>query len=656
MKKFFLILGGAGVGKNYYIKHNLPKTTVVIDVDEIKKSMPVDHAISSLKGLLEKEFEKNTPIVAHPSIGKNPTANINKLKLAKTYGYETNVIFLNGSPEQGIKNVEKRVKEGEHGAPEETIKTSYKKSYNSFQLTINAGKELINNVQELTVQMESFKRFFKNQHTQVLMEADMLDISILNVDKARSKLLSLLEEPVTVTEKTDGVKLTIVRTAIPLDSDWKQNWIVSYKGNVIYPEDFEGIDDKTSEKIKAHSIGVSQFKLIFDVLKKAQTNQDLSKIPPSTELFFEFLMKKPTLTREYTRSHQLILLSSSPCKYKEEFGRLITKSEQFDITKREEYSEILHVNTPAVLFTGKLSEIVSTTSSPEEAIKELKNHFLPIPSEYGGVMEGVVLEFDSGIFLKIVQEDQYSKQVRQSIKQKHGPENSENYYNQISTLSRKALESIGIQGTARELLSNLSKWIYSSGNNALFHGLDPNKSDINAKDDVLLTAKTLLFKKLPGNNNALFIGRFSPLTIAHYSIIEKALSTYDHVVVNIVKSKLNIDNPFPVEVQKDMLNKCFDNNIEIIVTETGNLLRSIQKCSKTINVVLAGSDRFENYKQQLENNKDIVVREIPRINEVSGTKVRKSLVENDYETFKQNVPKQIWGMFDELKTWVSRLQ
>jgi len=501
----------------------------------------------------------------------------------------------------------------------------------------------------------SFKNFFNKLSFNILNESEMLDISILNIDKAKKKINGLLDIPVIVTEKTDGVKLTVIRTNNSLSTNWKENWIVAYKGNIVYPEDLESISDETRKKIKKHSIGMSQFQFVFDVLKKAQANPNLEQIPSNTELFFEFLMKKPTLTREYTNIHQLILLATSSTKYNEEFGRLTTKSEHFDVTKREEYASILNVKTPATLFKGKLRTIVQSTTTPEEVIKQLKTRFLSIPSVHGGVMEGVVLEFKDGTFLKIVQEDQYSKEVRQNIKRKFAPVDPETYYKKIKELSSIALKSIGTQGTMKELLSKLSAWVYVKLDDKLT-GIDPNKTEINVKDDVFLTAKTLLIKQLPGNNNALVIGRFSPLTIAHYNIINNALVEYDHVVVNVVKSKVDSANPFPIEIQKKMLERCFQKRIEIVVTETGNLLKSIQKCTKTINVVLAGTDRAETYRNQLENNKDIEVKEIPRIDDVSGTKVRKSLTENDFKTFKQNVPNQLWDMFNELKQYISSIQ
>ena len=141
--------------------------------------------------------------------------------------------------------------------------------------------------------------------------------------------------------------------------------------------------------------------------------------------------------------------------------------------------------------------------------------------------------------------------------------------------------------------------------------------------------------------------------IAHYNIINQSIKQYDNVCVNIVKAKSDDRNPFPVEVQKDMLDKCFGSKIEITTSETGNLIRVLQKPSKVINVVLAGTDRFADYQNQLNlSAPDVKIVEIPRIDEVSGTVVRAALKANDYNSFKKNTPAQIWEMFDELRKFV----
>jgi len=64
------------------------------------------------------------------------------------------------------------------------------------------------------------------------------------------------------------------------------------------------------------------------------------------------------------------------------------------------------------------------------------------------------------------------------------------------------------------------------------------KKTAQIKEDVQLISKTLLIKKLTGNNNVLIIGKFRVLTLeGHYKMIQRALNLYDGVIVDIVTSK-----------------------------------------------------------------------------------------------------------------------
>lgn len=494
----------------------------------------------------------------------------------------------------------------------------------------------------------SFQSFF-NKRAVVLKESDMLDISILNIDKAKSKLASLLGVPVVITEKTDGTKLTIVRNDAPCSKDWKANWIVAYKGNIIYPEDYEGISPEVEKEVRSKSIGMSQYKFVFDVLRKAHPNT--KSIPPNTELFLEFIMRKPTLTREYTNYHNMVLIAVSSTKYSEYNGRLKTTPGEFTIKGRDAVAKMLGIPIPKVLFRGTLNELVHS-EEPNEMVKELKDHFLLIPSEYGGAMEGVVFEFDDGTFLKILQDDQHDKAVRQGIKAKHAPANSEAYYAKIKQIARMIVDKIGNVSDLKQALSQASKWIYGPSYDKELTDLDPNKTLINAKDDAFLTTKTLLIRSLPGNNNALFLGRFSPLTIAHYNIIANALKQFDGVVINLVKAKVDERNPFPVDLQIKMLQACFGDSIDIMTSSTGNIVTILNKSDKVISTVLAGTDRVQNYRDQLVKSEEIKVQEIPRVDEVSGTKVRNAIKNGDIETFQINTPKQVWPFFNELKKYI----
>jgi len=70
----------------------------------------------------------------------------------------------------------------------------------------------------------------------------VLDISIKSVDKAitsKKKASDFVRTPFRVLEKIDGTKLTLIRNDEPFNpEDYTKNWIVSYKGRIIYPTEF----------------------------------------------------------------------------------------------------------------------------------------------------------------------------------------------------------------------------------------------------------------------------------------------------------------------------------------------------------------------------------------------------------------------------------
>ena len=95
---------------------------------------------------------------------------------------------------------------------------------------------------------------------------DQLDISIQSADKyltSDKKKLELLSVPVKVEHKTDGIKITLIY--IDNTGDFTKDWIVSYKGEIQYPGEF---DFSSRTAIKRSSVANAQFQLIFDHLKK----------------------------------------------------------------------------------------------------------------------------------------------------------------------------------------------------------------------------------------------------------------------------------------------------------------------------------------------------------------------------------------------------
>ena len=63
------------------------------------------------------------------------------------------------------------------------------------------------------------------------------------------KALNFVSKKLYVEEKIDGTKLVIVRTDVDDKDKWYNNWIVAYKGNILYPDEFNYLSDKEKQDI-----------------------------------------------------------------------------------------------------------------------------------------------------------------------------------------------------------------------------------------------------------------------------------------------------------------------------------------------------------------------------------------------------------------------
>lgn len=175
------------------------------------------------------------------------------------------------------------------------------------------------------------------------------------------------------------------------------------------------------------------------------------------------------------------------------------------------------------------------------------------------------------------------------------------------------------------------------------------------KDDLYLTGKQAIMDDLPENQNALFIGKMRIPTIAHVGIIEDALKHFGHVVVCIVKAAKEDKESLPFDKQQDILESIFGNKITIISYSTGNITSIINKSPKRIRYLLAGTDRVDGYKAQLDRHPSISVVETKRDMEsddnVSATKTIEAIKKGDETTFKKMTHRKMWKMFNELKEY-----
>ena len=497
-----------------------------------------------------------------------------------------------------------------------------------------------------------------------MSNSEQLDISVKemkNIVTSEMKAETFMTMDLAIDEKYDGTKLTLVRNGNPYNSDYKKNWIVAYKGNIIYPSEFKNLDPQNIEK---SSIGISQYRLVFDMLEKASPR--LRNIPTDTEFLVEFVMDKPTLTRTYNKKHSMILVGYSPTTILSAGNRLRTSPEGFQVQGLEQYAKALGIAVPARLFSGKLVSLPkglsslmmptyerysgeldrATTYTDREKI--IRKIFTDFNSSLGGKPEGVVIKDLTGIIIgKYVNDDQYSNSFespRSRRKERHtmsALEESE-YFAKLKKIANDTVSSMDKSGTLAQKLERLSDTVY---NMDLFLVEHSKKDNFQKQDDLYLLCKKELIRKLPGNNWCVFQGRFQPPTKAHIDIIRKYANLYDGIYIVMVENEGNIfDNPFSSMIRMEILQKGLkglENKYKIKTVKSGNLLATIPTLDYNINAIIGGTDRKEKY-QEFAKKLDIKFIEIKRTDAgVSATKVRDSLFADDKNEFFKNM-----GFFD----------
>jgi len=162
--------------------------------------------------------------------------------------------------------------------------------------------------------------------------------------------------------------------------------------------------------------------------------------------------------------------------------------------------------------------------------------------------------------------------------------------------------------------------------------------------------------------HGIFSGRFQPVTKAHAQIVQTIGKENKHGTVFLVKGKKTSEdkerNPFDAETQKKMLQLISPSNVQIKIISTGFFVGELNDMADgTKFVAYAGSDRikaYEKYNKYMEDDRTLEVREIKRTDDdISATKVREALINNDIEAFKKLTDKKMHKMFEELKSIIS---
>ena len=482
----------------------------------------------------------------------------------------------------------------------------------------------------------------------------MLDISIQSANKyltSDAKKEEFLTTPLIIEEKLDGIKVTIIKKDNTGRAE--EDYIVSYKNNLIFPFEYDFVD---STHIKKRSIGASQLQKVWDHLKKLRKND----IPVGTELFCEFLMRKPTLSSKYSKLHQLILIGHSKSTWNIKDLKIFTNPKGFFTDKRNEYARQLKINVPPLLFDGILyprknflkgikDEVLLSLfreradlinwDNYDSVINGISEMLLDRQSSYGGKPEGAVIKYKTkNVILKFSQPYQLDQKARLDIKnQFRGTIEQENeYWDNVYKAVDEILKKVKISETS-EMIKQIVRILKTY--EPKFTHVVKNKDQI--KEDIQLSAKMLLSRKIA--KGALILGKFRILTIAHYDMIKEALAKYDDVTVVIVSSK---ETKGTKKLRNEIMEACFGNKIEIINSSSGKISSLLEKSKNNISTVIAGSDRVEDYKKQLKQSRGIKVEEILRADEdISASKIIENL--EDYDYFRKNTPSCVHKYYKE---------
>jgi len=157
--------------------------------------------------------------------------------------------------------------------------------------------------------------------------------------------------------------------------------------------------------------------------------------------------------------------------------------------------------------------------------------------------------------------------------------------------------------------------------------------------------------------HGIFSGRFQPVTAAHAKIIEDIGKENTRGTIFLVKGKASSKdkdkNPFDTDIQKKMLELVAPKNVDIKIISSGFFVGELNDMSDNNFVAYAGSDRisaYEKFKKYMDEGKTLTIKEIKRTDEdISATKVREALKNNDEEAFKKLTNPKMYKMYNELK-------
>lgn len=506
----------------------------------------------------------------------------------------------------------------------------------------------------------------------------------LQLNTQLKKAGDILSQEMVIQEKIDGTKLTLVRTD-KISQDFWENWAVAYKGDVLYYQEFV---DLSEESVK-DSIGISQYWLVFEHLKNI--NQNILRIPRSTEFSVEFAQNKDTLTRTYDSTGGLFLRTYAQTRYYIHDGKLVSVSidEETSYLEIERMAKLLGMYSFPIWANGKMdcrSSVLQSVSDnnflklilseninwndPIQIIKHLSTCVLSMNSVIGGPPEGAVLTLQDGRQFKVVQPDQYDKTVRAEKKQQYKSdyETENEYFKQIRKSIYPYLEYC--RGDSVTCLINTigrDRHLFISEDNE-YRIIHPKKNYTQIWDDIHETARLMLYKReLLGENNqsvALLPIAGKPFHLGHWKIIHLASQQNDRVVVYLSVKDRERSKEFPISgkdsvvIWNEFYHNLLPNNVKVKFVDSP--LQEVFYELSWINQVLT-QDNVKPFIVQLYSDltdihsnfpRERLIKYAPDISHlikrtgisrnitvpISGTEMRKFLEEGNFYKFSQFLP------------------
>lgn len=163
----------------------------------------------------------------------------------------------------------------------------------------------------------------------------------------------------------------------------------------------------------------------------------------------------------------------------------------------------------------------------------------------------------------------------------------------------------------------------------------------------------------PGKNEVVVLqGRFQPPTAGHLKAIKAAYKKYRMPIVIVMIKGAKSDVKFDSKTQKAVFEQMLDMPhiyLELDTGFVGNWIHELRNMGKEPKALFCGSDRVKSYQGQINRykdqlNLDIAVEEIARTGEdISASKVRDALKNDNFEEFKRNMDPSTYKLYDMLK-------